>query len=184
MGADSGVLLCDMGFAGADVLATSYTISEGIKALGDFDLIICGKQTTDGDTAQVGPAIAEHLGIPHVTWVSEIESSDRKRPRCQNRIWRTASRWCGWSTPASSPSKKTSIPPRLPSYLNLLKTKDWPVKNPVHNRPSWRQRKQLRPQRLSYQGRAHICSFQMIVDQVMWDCADSDCAQEACTKCL
>jgi electron transfer flavoprotein beta subunit len=73
MGADRGFLLSDIKFAGADVLATAYTISQGIRLLGDFDLIICGKQTTDGDTAQVGPAIAEYLGIPHVAWVEDME---------------------------------------------------------------------------------------------------------------
>ena len=61
MGADAGYLVSDRQFAGADVLATSYTISQGIKKAGDYDLIICGKQTTDGDTAQVGPEIAEFL---------------------------------------------------------------------------------------------------------------------------
>ena len=69
MGADKGFVFCDPRFAGSDVLATSYTISQGIRMLGGFDLIICGKQTTDGDTAQVGPAVAEYLGIPHVAWV-------------------------------------------------------------------------------------------------------------------
>lgn len=69
MGADRGYVFSDRKFAGADVLATSYTLSQGIKAIGMPDLIICGKQTTDGDTAQVGPAIAEYLGIPHVAWV-------------------------------------------------------------------------------------------------------------------
>ncbi|MBQ6562912.1 MAG: electron transfer flavoprotein subunit beta, partial [Clostridia bacterium] len=57
---------------GADVLATSYTLSQAIRSVGDFDLILCGKQTTDGDTAQVGPAIAEYLGIPHAAWVSRL----------------------------------------------------------------------------------------------------------------
>ncbi|HEY8500420.1 MAG TPA: electron transfer flavoprotein subunit beta/FixA family protein, partial [Clostridia bacterium] len=79
MGVDEGYILSDRTFAGADVLATSYTLSQGIKIIGNFDLIICGKQTTDGDTAQVGPAIAEHLDIPHVAWVSKInEVDDRK----------------------------------------------------------------------------------------------------------
>ena len=55
MGADGGTLLSDRKFGGADVLATSYTLAQGIKSCGDFDLILCGKQTTDGDTAQVGP---------------------------------------------------------------------------------------------------------------------------------
>lgn len=76
MGADDAVILSDRKFAGADVLATSYALSQGITAIGDIDLIICGKQTTDGDTAQVGPAIAEHLGIPHAAWVSEIVDAD------------------------------------------------------------------------------------------------------------
>ena len=72
MGADNGTLLSDRKFAGADVLATSYAISQGVKRLGHFDLILCGKQTTDGDTAQVGPEMAEFLGIPHVTNVTKI----------------------------------------------------------------------------------------------------------------
>ena len=72
MGVDEGAMLCDRAFAGADVLATSYALSGGIKKLGPFDLIICGKQTTDGDTAQVGPEMAEYLDIPHVANVIEI----------------------------------------------------------------------------------------------------------------
>jgi len=73
MGADAGYVFSDIRFAGADVLATSYTLSQGIRLIGNYDLIICGKQTTDGDTAQVGPAVAEYLGIPHVTWVERME---------------------------------------------------------------------------------------------------------------
>ena len=72
MGADDAMLLTDRKFGGADVVATSYTLSQGIRRLGEFDLIICGKQTTDGDTAQVGPEIAECLGIPHVAYVDRI----------------------------------------------------------------------------------------------------------------
>ena len=73
MGADAGFVFSDRRLGGADVLATSYTLSQAIRSTGDFDLILCGKQTTDGDTAQVGPAIAEHMGIPHAAWVSHIE---------------------------------------------------------------------------------------------------------------
>ena len=73
MGADDGWVFSDRRLGGADVLATSYTLSQAIRSVGDFDLILCGKQTTDGDTAQVGPAIAEHMGIPHAAWVSRIE---------------------------------------------------------------------------------------------------------------
>ena len=73
MGADGGVLISDRKFGGADVLATSYTLCSGIKAIGDYDLIITGKQTTDGDTAQVGGELAEHLNIPHLANVKSIE---------------------------------------------------------------------------------------------------------------
>ena len=72
MGADDATLITDRRFAGADVLATSYTLSQLIRIVSDYDLIICGKQTTDGDTAQVGPEIAEFLSIPHVPYVKEI----------------------------------------------------------------------------------------------------------------
>jgi electron transfer flavoprotein beta subunit len=73
MGADEGILLSDRAFAGSDTWATSYTIACGIKKLGNYDIIICGKQAIDGDTAQVGPGIAEWLGLPFVAWVGKIE---------------------------------------------------------------------------------------------------------------
>lgn len=73
MGAKCGTVLSDRKFAGADVLATAYTISQGIKKTGSFDLIICGKQTTDGDTAQVGAEVAEYLGIPNVSNVLSVD---------------------------------------------------------------------------------------------------------------
>ncbi|MBQ5804213.1 MAG: electron transfer flavoprotein subunit beta/FixA family protein [Erysipelotrichaceae bacterium] len=73
MGADAGVLISDRKFGGADVLATSYTLCSGIKAVKDYDLIITGKQTTDGDTAQVGSELAEHLQIPHIANVRKAE---------------------------------------------------------------------------------------------------------------
>ena len=73
MGAESGTVLSDRKFAGADVLATAYTISQGIKKTGEYDLIICGKQTTDGDTAQVGAEVAEFLNIPNVANVLSVK---------------------------------------------------------------------------------------------------------------
>ena len=73
MGAASGTVLSDRKFAGADVLATAYTLSQGIKKCGEFDLIICGKQTTDGDTAQVGAEVSEYLGIPNVANVLSVD---------------------------------------------------------------------------------------------------------------
>lgn len=73
MGATKGTVLSDRRFAGADVLATAYTISQGIRKAGDFDIIICGKQTTDGDTAQVGAEVAEYLGLPNVSNVLSVD---------------------------------------------------------------------------------------------------------------
>lgn len=72
-GADGGIVLSDRAFAGADTLATSYALSAAIKKIGDFDLIIGGRQAIDGDTAQVGPQVAEKLGIPQVTYAEEIQ---------------------------------------------------------------------------------------------------------------
>lgn len=83
LGVDEGVLLSDKAFAGADSLATAYTLSKGIMKNGKFDLIICGKQATDGDTAQVGPGLAEKLGIPHTTCVRKIEEIREGYIRCQ-----------------------------------------------------------------------------------------------------
>ncbi|OHD22970.1 MAG: electron transfer flavoprotein subunit beta [Spirochaetes bacterium GWB1_59_5] len=72
MGADEAVLLSDRAFGGADTWATSTTLAAALTKLG-FDLIICGRQAIDGDTAQVGPQIAEHLGLPQVSYVSELQ---------------------------------------------------------------------------------------------------------------
>jgi len=73
MGADEAVLISDRAFGGADTLATSYTLAAATRKLGHFDLILCGKQAIDGDTAQVGPEIAEHLGIAQLTYVCKLE---------------------------------------------------------------------------------------------------------------
>ncbi len=78
MTADDAVLVCGREFAGADTLATSYTLAKAIEKIGNADLIICGKQAVDGDTAQVGPGIAQWLGIPLVSCVSAIEKVDNK----------------------------------------------------------------------------------------------------------
>lgn len=72
MGADEAILLSSRAFGGADTLATSHTIAAGIKKL-DYDIVFAGRQAIDGDTAQVGPEIAEHLGIPQVTYVEEVK---------------------------------------------------------------------------------------------------------------
>ena len=73
MGADKVYLISDRAFGGSDTLATSYTLASAIRKLGGCDMIICGKQAIDGDTAQVGPEMAEHLDISQVTYVAGVE---------------------------------------------------------------------------------------------------------------
>lgn len=76
VGADKAVLISDRLFGGSDTFATSYILASAIKKLGKFDLILCGKQAIDGDTGQIGPEIAEHLGITQVTFAAKIEVKD------------------------------------------------------------------------------------------------------------
>jgi electron transfer flavoprotein alpha/beta subunit len=73
MGADEGILLSDRAFAGSDTWATSTALATAIENIEDYSIIFCGRQAIDGDTAQVGPQIAEHLGIPQITYVEELE---------------------------------------------------------------------------------------------------------------
>jgi electron transfer flavoprotein beta subunit len=86
MGADDGILVTDRAFAGSDTWATSYAVSSAIRALGHYDLVICGKQAIDGDTAQVGPGVAEMLGIPFVAWVRKVEHVDAQCIRVERMM--------------------------------------------------------------------------------------------------
>ncbi|HUT73021.1 MAG TPA: electron transfer flavoprotein subunit beta/FixA family protein [Desulfatiglandales bacterium] len=79
MGIDQGILLTDKNFAGADTWATAYTLGKAIRKIKGYDLVICGRQAIDGDTAQIGPQIAEFLNLPQLTYVREIEEIDEKR---------------------------------------------------------------------------------------------------------
>ncbi len=121
MGADEAVILSDRKFAGADVLATSYTLSQGIKVIGGADLIICGRQTTDGDTAQVGPALAEHLGIPHCAWVSEITDVSEEAIAVRQNF-EAVTQVSKMHYPCLITVDKDMCVPRLPSYLLKKKT--------------------------------------------------------------
>ncbi len=85
-GADGGVVLSDRAFAGADTLATSYALSMAVRKIGDYDLIIGGRQAIDGDTAQVGPQVAEKLGLPQVTYAEEIISAEDGHAVIKRRI--------------------------------------------------------------------------------------------------
>jgi electron transfer flavoprotein beta subunit len=85
-GADEAVLLTDRAFAGADTLATSYALSCCAKKIGKFDLILCGRQAIDGDTAQVGPQLAEKLALPQISYVEEVEEMTKKKVRARRAI--------------------------------------------------------------------------------------------------
>lgn len=87
-GADAGVLLTDKAFAGSDTLATSYALSCAIRKIGEADLILAGRQAIDGDTAQVGPQVADKLGIPQVTYAEEIVSLENRTIRIKRRLER------------------------------------------------------------------------------------------------
>ena len=78
MGADEAVLVSDRALAGSDTLATSFALAGVVKSLGDVDLVLCGKQAVDGDTAQVGPEMAEHLGFPQATGALKVSVDGNK----------------------------------------------------------------------------------------------------------
>ncbi len=86
IGADNAYLLSDRAFGGADTCATSTTVAAGIKKIGDFDIIFAGRQAIDGDTAQVGPQIAQRLGIPVVTYVQNIELKENGKIVVQRQL--------------------------------------------------------------------------------------------------
>ena len=127
MGADEGALLSDRKFAGADVLATAYTLSQSVKQLGEFDILLCGKQTTDGDTAQVGPEMAEYLDIPHVANVTKIleyrEDAIVVEMDMPDTVEVVAVKY-----PCLLTVEKDIFQPRLPSYKKKMSTKDRPIR--------------------------------------------------------
>lgn len=86
MGADEGILLTDKAFAGADTWATSSTLGRAIEKVGKFGLVFCGRQAIDGDTAQIGPQVADYLKIPHVTYVFDIEEVKKKSMVVRRRL--------------------------------------------------------------------------------------------------
>jgi electron transfer flavoprotein beta subunit len=122
LGADEGILLCDRAFAGSDTWATSYTLASAIKKIRDFDLIICGKQASDGDTAQVGPGISAHLDIPQVTYVKKIEEIKDTSMRVE-RLVEEGFEIIETPLPALLTVVKEINEPRLPSLKGLMRAK-------------------------------------------------------------
>lgn len=119
MGADQAVLLSDRAFGGADTLATSYTLAAAVRKLGQVDLILCGKQAIDGDTAQVGPEMAEHLGMTQVTYAAsvEIDGDNLKVQREQDEGYDVIAT----KLPAVVTIIKTLIEPRYPTVKGTMR---------------------------------------------------------------
>ncbi|MEW6101198.1 MAG: electron transfer flavoprotein subunit beta/FixA family protein [Candidatus Omnitrophota bacterium] len=122
MGADEAILVCDRAFAGSDTWATSYTLASAIKKLGAFDVIICGKQASDGDTAQVGPGISAHLDIPQVTYVKKIEEVKEKSMRVE-RLMEEGFEVIETPIPVLLTVVKEINEPRLPSLKGMMRAK-------------------------------------------------------------
>lgn len=122
MGIDEAILISDRALAGSDTWATSYTLCCAIKKIGDFDLILCGKQASDGDTAQVGPGIAAHLDIPQVTYVKKIEEVKDKMMRVERMI-EEGFEIIQTPLPALFTVVKEMNEPRLPSLKGMMRAK-------------------------------------------------------------
>ncbi len=176
MGADEGYILSDRRFAGSDVLATSYTLANGIRRIGGFDLIICGKQTTDGDTAQVGPAIAEHLGLPHVTWVKRIEQADEQGIVVEQNM-EDSFEIVRLPFPCLISVEKDIHTPRLPSYRHMLATSSRPVTtlglSDLLDTSENNYGLSGSPTQVERVFQPDSC-----VDQQIWNEAETDCAQQ------
>lgn len=120
MGADEGILVSDRAFAGSDTWSTSYTLAKAIEALGSFDLILAGKQAIDGDTAQVGPGIAEHMKIPQVTYVQKVNQIGETSMEVERGV-ETGYEVIEVSLPAVLTIDKSQNHPRLPSMMGTMK---------------------------------------------------------------
>jgi len=127
LGVDEAVLVSDRAFAGSDTWATSYTLAEAIKSLGDYDVILCGKQAIDGDTAQVGPGIATHLDIPQVTFVQKVREVSAKKMVVE-RMMEEGFDVLEVSLPCLFTVVKGINEPRLPSLRGKMRSKKAEIK--------------------------------------------------------
>ena len=126
-GVDEAILICDRAFAGADTLATSYTLAKSIAQIGAYDIIICGKQASDGDTAQVGPGIAEHLNIPHVAYIKKIGDIKDNTIKIE-RMMEDGNDVIEATLPVLLTVVKDINTPRLPSLRGMMASKKAVIK--------------------------------------------------------
>lgn len=120
MGADEAILLSDRAFAGSDTWATAYTLANAIRKIGDFDVILCGKQAIDGDTGQVGPGIARQLDIEQLTYVFKIREIDFQAKRIQvERLLEEGREVVETRLPALLTVVKDINQPRYPTIMGI-----------------------------------------------------------------
>jgi electron transfer flavoprotein alpha/beta subunit len=125
MGADKAVHLTDRAFAGADTWATALTLAEYIRSE-EFDLVICGKQAIDGDTAQVGPELAELLGVPQICYVRKLELSEDGKQVSVHRATDEGYEVVKAKLPVLLTATKGLNEPRLPNIMGIMKAKQKP----------------------------------------------------------
>lgn len=122
VGADQAILLSDREFAGSDTLATSYTLAQAVKKIAEYDLILCGRQTLDGDTGQVGPEMSQVLSLPFTAYVSKVEEAGNGILRVQ-RMVDDGHEVIEITLPAIITVTKEINVPRLPSLRGMVKSK-------------------------------------------------------------
>ena len=126
MGVDEGILLSDRAFAGSDTWATSYTLAMALRKIGDYGVILCGKQASDGDTAQVGPGLATQLGLPQITYVRKVEEIDEKHIVAE-RMLEGGYEAIESPVPCVLTVVKEINQPRLPSLKGKMAAKKAPI---------------------------------------------------------
>ncbi|MBN1411739.1 MAG: electron transfer flavoprotein subunit beta/FixA family protein [Spirochaetales bacterium] len=128
LGVDEIYLLSDRAFAGADTLATAYTLAAGINNLEGADVVLMGKQAIDGDTGQVGPGVAENLGLPHITDVRKIEEIDGNGYMTVQRLLEDGYVRLKVKLPAVLTVVKEINEPRMPSLKGKMRAKSKEMK--------------------------------------------------------
>jgi len=122
VGCDEAILVSDRRFAGSDTWATSYVLSQTVKKVGNVDIVLCGKQASDGDTAQVGPGVSTFLNIPQVTYVKKIEEIKENKARVE-RMTEEGFEIIETPLPCLFTVVKEINEPRLPSLKGKMKAK-------------------------------------------------------------
>ncbi len=137
IGADKGILLTDRVFAGADTWATAQTLGKAIKKLGKPDLIFAGQEASDGNTAQVGPEVAAHLGIPQVTFVADIEEIEKKSNGKGSIVCKKETDEGHVKMKSTTPALLACMPkpgfePKIPNVREIMKAKKKPTEEWTH----------------------------------------------------